>query len=100
MHEREEPVPDAALVRRLLHEQVSELADQHVRPSRASGSSNHVFRVGATWAVRMPRSDDYVEDLLNEARWLPRLAPHLDVAVPSVRHLVEPSALFPGRGRW
>src|SRR3546814_16728794 len=55
-----------------------------VRASSASGSSNWVFRLGDTLAIRLPQSDDYVADLVNEVRWLPRLAPNLPVAVPDV----------------
>ena len=89
-----ERVADASLVARLLREQFPQLVDQEVRPSHTSGSSNFVFRVGDAWAVRLPRTDDYIADLLTEARWLPRLAPHLEVPVPEVRFLAQPSALF------
>lgn len=92
---RREAVPDAGLVTRLLSEQFPDLADQDVRPSSASGSSNWVFRVGDTLAMRLPRSEDYVADLLNEVRWLPRLAPELSVAVPSVVAVGQPSTAFP-----
>ena len=94
-HARDEPIPDAGLVVRLLREQFSALAGQDVRPSRASGSSNWVFRVGDECAVRLPRSDSYTADLLTEAQFLPRLAPHLGVPVPEVRFLAEPSVEFP-----
>ncbi len=92
---RGEVIPDAGLVVRLLREQFPALAGHDVRPSPASGSSNWVFRVGDEDAVRLPRSDAYTADLLTEARFLPRLAPHLAVPVPEVRFLAEPSALFP-----
>lgn len=91
----EEAAPEASLVVRLLREQLPGLAHHDVRPSEASGSSNWVFRVGEEHAVRLPRSDAYTADLRKEARFLARLAPHLGVAVPEVRLLAEPSALFP-----
>ena len=94
-HARDDVIPDAALVVRLLREQFPDLAGHHVRPSGASGSSNWVFRVGDEHAVRLPRSDSYTADLLTEAQFLPRLAPHLAVPVPRVRFLAEPSARFP-----
>ncbi len=89
-----EIIPDADLVEQLLREQFADLAGRDVRPSEASGSSNWVFRVGNEDAVRLPRSDSYTADLLNEASFLPRLAPHLPVPVPEVRFLAEPSVLF------
>lgn len=87
-------VPDAALVVRLLREQYPSLAGHPVRPSQKSGSSNWVFHVGDDFAVRLPRSDAYIADLLNEAQFLSRLAPHLGVPVPEVQFLAEPSIVF------
>lgn len=93
-HPLQDEVPDARLVGRLLREQFPDLADEHVRLSPALGSSNWVFRVGDEFAVRLPRSDSYTADLLNEAQFLPSLAPHLGVPVPEVRFLAEPSTQF------
>lgn len=87
--------PDAPVVERLLREQFRDLAGHDVRRSEASGSSNWVFRVGDDHAVRLPRSDSYTADLLTEAEFLPLIAPHLDVPVPEVRFLAQPSGLFP-----
>lgn len=94
MHLNDELAPDACLVTQLLREQFPQLADHDVRPSQASGSSNFVFRVGDEWAVRLPRTDDYIADLLTEARWLPHLTPHLAVPVPEMLLLGQPSAHF------
>lgn len=91
-HER---VPDAELVARLLRDHVPELAAETVRPSSTSGSSNWVFRVGEHYAARLPRTDSYAEDVVKEARWVPRLAPELPVSVPEIVYRGEPSALFP-----
>ena len=91
---QDEPVPDAGLVHLLLRDQIPGFADQDVQPSSTSGSSNWVFRVGEDSAVRLPRSDSYTADLLTEAEFLPRVAPHLVVPVPAVRFLGEPSELF------
>jgi hypothetical protein len=88
-------VPDPQVVTRLLREQAPHLADMPVRASRASGSSNWVFRIGDTLAIRLPRSDDYVADLVNEVRWLPRLTPDLPVAVPDIVAVGQPSGAFP-----
>lgn len=87
--------PDPIVVTKLLNEQAPHLADLPVRPSSDSGSSNWVFRLGDDLAVRLPRTDDYVTDLRNEVRWLPRLAPHLPAPVPEIVHAGEPSDTFP-----
>jgi aminoglycoside phosphotransferase (APT) family kinase protein len=88
-------VPDADRVVSLLREQAPHLAGPAVRPSHASGSSNWVFRLGDAHAVRLPRSDGYVRDLLKEVRWLPRLGPALPVPVPAIEFVGEASDLFP-----
>ncbi|TQL68630.1 aminoglycoside phosphotransferase (APT) family kinase protein [Nocardioides albertanoniae] len=80
---------------RLLREQAPHLADLPVRSIHSSGSSNWVFRIGDTLAIRLPRSDDYVADLASEVRWLPRLAPDLSVAVPDIVVVGRPSETFP-----
>lgn len=54
-----------------------------------------MFRVGNTLAIRLPRSDDYVADLVNEVRWLPLLAPNLQAAVPNIVVAGQPSETFP-----
>lgn len=89
-----EPAPDARLVARLVREHVPELAAERVRPSSTSGSSNWVFRIGEHHAARLPRTDSYAQDVVKEARWVPRLAPKLPVPVPDIVHQGEPSALF------
>lgn len=61
----------------MLREQAPEFADLPIRRSPTSGSSNWVFRLGEDLAVRVPRTEGYVRDLLNEIRWLPHLAPKL-----------------------
>ena len=88
-------VPNPQVVSRLLREQAPHLADMPVRASSASGSSNWVFRLGDTMAIRLPRSDDYVADLVNQVRGLPRLAPYLPVPVPDVVAIGQPGRAFP-----
>lgn len=86
------PSPD--LVTRLLRDQLPHLSDLTVRPSPTSGSSNVVFRLGDDLAVRMPREERYVPDLLTEARWLPQLGPSLPTPVPEVVAVGRPSHEF------
>lgn len=51
--------------------------------------------MGQDHAVRLPRRDSYVDDLLKEAAWLPRLGPELNVPVPEVVFAGRPSPTFP-----
>lgn len=87
--------PNPALVAQLLREQAPHLSTQPVTETRGSGSSNWVLRLGLDHAVRLPRRDSYVDDLLKEAAWLPRLGPELNVPVPEVVFLGRPSPTFP-----
>ncbi|MTD13578.1 phosphotransferase [Nakamurella sp. YIM 132087] len=66
-----------------------------IRPSLSFGSSNWVFRIGEALAIRLPRSDDYVKDLLNEVRWMPYLGPHLTAPIPEVVASGPPSKALP-----
>lgn len=86
--------PNSELVTRLLSAQAPHLAAQTVVLSANSGSSNWVFRLGAEYAVRLPRSESYVDDLRKEATWLPRLGPELPIPVPQIVVEGEPTALF------
>lgn len=90
-----EPAPGPATVTAVLREQAPDLAQLPVRASATRGSSNWVFRLGDELAVRMPRTDGYAEDLRNEIRWLPWLAPRLPAPVPAVVAVGDPSRIFP-----
>lgn len=73
MHADEVPV-DAALVRRLIAEQLPEWADLSVHPVTPWGTDNAVYRLGDAMAVRLPRTPRTSRTLEMERQWLPRLA--------------------------
>ncbi|MFE6186064.1 aminoglycoside phosphotransferase family protein [Streptomyces sp. NPDC056465] len=73
---------DVALVRRLLAAQFPAWAGLPLEPVDSHGTVNAVYRLGPDLAVRMPRVEGGSEDVATEHRWLPRLAPHVAVAVP------------------
>ena len=79
----DEVLTDKALVRRLLFQQFPEWARLQVRYVRSSGTDNDVFRIGPELVARLPRIHAASGQVTNEAHWLPRLAPHLPLAVPS-----------------
>lgn len=92
MHDDEHDI-DADLVRRLLDDQMPDLAGRPLRPVEPWGTDHAIWRLGDDLVVRLPRIAWAVEQVELEATWLPRLAPHLPVAVP------EPVAIgLPGRG--
>ncbi|WP_240796156.1 aminoglycoside phosphotransferase family protein [Streptomyces sp. RFCAC02] len=81
MHADEADI-DTALVRRLVAAQFPRWRGLPVTPVASSGTDNAMYRLGDTMAVRLPRIPAAVGNVEREQRWLPRLAPHLPVAVP------------------
>jgi aminoglycoside phosphotransferase (APT) family kinase protein len=73
---------DAGLVRRLIAEQFSEWANLPLEQVRPYGTDNALYRLGDDLVVRLPRRQRTAATLKKERRWLPKLAPHLPLAVP------------------
>jgi aminoglycoside phosphotransferase (APT) family kinase protein len=86
---------DEALVRRLLAEQFAEWAQLPLRRVPSSGTVNAMFRLGDELVVRLPFVEWGAGGIQQEARWLPRLAPHLPVAIPAVRAVGMPGLGYP-----
>lgn len=72
---------DPELVRRLLAGQFPQWADLPIQPVPSSGTENALYRIGEDMVARLPRRK-WGRTLEKEQRWLPRLAPHLPLAVP------------------
>ena len=70
------------LVRRLLESQLPEWADLPIEPVPFRGTDNALYRLGEDKVVRLPTRPRTVVTLEKERRLLPRLAPHLALAVP------------------
>lgn len=73
---------DAALVARLLAAQFPQWADLLIEPVHSAGTDNAIYRLGDDMSVRLPRIERAAGQVDKEHRWLPRLAPHLPLAVP------------------
>ncbi|MET4061583.1 aminoglycoside phosphotransferase (APT) family kinase protein [Arthrobacter sp. UYP6] len=85
---------DADLVRQLLREQHPSLADMPLRPV-ANGWDNYIFRLGANYAVRLPRRLSAAQLTANEQQWLPGLTADLPVATSAPVFPGKPSTAFP-----
>lgn len=84
----------AALVSRLLaaqHPDLGSLPVQYV----ASGWDSAVFRLGAKYAVRLPRRRLSAAVVEHEIRWLPLLADRLPLPIPAPLRVGVPSDDFP-----
>jgi aminoglycoside phosphotransferase (APT) family kinase protein len=75
---------DAALVERLIAAQFPQWAGLSVAPVEVDGWDNRTYRLGDRMTVRLPTAAGYVPGIGKENHWLPRLAPSLPVAVPSI----------------
>jgi len=70
------------LVRLLLREQRPQWAGLAIEPVLPRGTDNALYRLGDRMVARLPRREHNVKTLQRELRWLPRIAPMLDVAIP------------------
>jgi len=86
---------DEALVRRLLADQLRELADLPLRRVEPSGTVNAIFRLGDELSVRLPRRQGPTKPGSREFEWLPKLAPLLAVDVPTPVAQGRPSDDYP-----
>ncbi len=86
---------DAALVRRLVAGQFPQWAHLPVVPAEPNGWDNRTFRLGPELSVRLPSAAGYVAQVAKEHRWLPRLAPHLPLAIPFPIALGQPAHGYP-----
>lgn len=83
-----------ALVSRLLWTQHPDLASLPVRYV-ASGWDSAIFRLGGTYAVRLPRRRLSAGVVEHEIRWLPMLADRLPLPIPAPLRVGVPSDEFP-----
>jgi len=102
MHD-DEVDTDPSLVRRLLAAQFPEWADLSIERVRSEGTDNAMYRLGEDLAVRLPRIHWAIEQVDKEHRWLPKLAPHLPLAIPVPLAKGSPGEGYPwewGVYRW
>jgi aminoglycoside phosphotransferase (APT) family kinase protein len=72
----------APLVRRLIETQFPRWSGLPLRRVASAGTDNALYRLGDDLAVRLPRIARAAGQVRKDARWLPRLAPDLPLAVP------------------
>lgn len=86
---------DAALARRLIDTQFPRWAGLPLVPHAPAGSDHVIYRLGERLSVRLPRHAGAIEQAVKEAEWLPRLAPHLPLAIPEVVEVGQPGFGYP-----
>lgn len=94
MHANEVEI-DASLVKQLLAAQFPQWAELPLKRVKSSGTDNAIFRLGEDMAVRMPRIEWATGQAEMEQLWLPRLAPHLPLAIPAPLAIGVPAEGYP-----
>ncbi|MER6951199.1 aminoglycoside phosphotransferase family protein [Nonomuraea sp. NPDC000554] len=89
------PAIDAALARRLVDTQFPQWAELPLRRLDPAGSDHVIYRLGEELSVRLPNHTGAIGQARKEARWLPRLAPHLPLAIPVPVGVGEPGFGYP-----
>ncbi|MFC6023301.1 aminoglycoside phosphotransferase family protein [Plantactinospora solaniradicis] len=86
---------DATLVRRLLIGQFPRWADLRIDQVASYGTDHDIYRLGADLVVRLPRIGWATGQAAKETEWLPRLAPHLPLALPVPVAMGHPAEGYP-----
>src|SRR2546421_8405602 len=86
---------DVALLRRLLVGEFPHWADLAIEPVVSYGTDHDIYRLGDDLAARLPRIGWATEQAAKEAKWLPRLAPHLPLGVPVQLAMGHPAEGYP-----
>ncbi|MFF8777485.1 aminoglycoside phosphotransferase family protein [Streptomyces sp. NPDC015140] len=84
-----------ALVRRLVGSQFSQWAGMELKLLDPAGSDHVIYRLGEELSVRLPRHSGAIGQARKELQWLPRLAPHLPLAIPVPVGVGEPDFGYP-----
>ncbi|MBO3460727.1 aminoglycoside phosphotransferase family protein [Aetokthonos hydrillicola Thurmond2011] len=83
-----------SLVRSLLEEQCPDLAHLPISMVDA-GWDNAIFRLGDRLCIRLPRRQVGAVLIEHEQTWLPRIASHLTLAVPTPCRIGKPGQRYP-----
>lgn len=86
---------DAELVKTLIAKQFPKWKELEVRPVKRSGWDNCTFHLGDNMIVRMPSAKDYAMQVGKEQRFLPLLAPHLPLSIPTPLAQGKPDEGYP-----
>ncbi|HET7900037.1 MAG TPA: aminoglycoside phosphotransferase family protein [Candidatus Nanopelagicales bacterium] len=93
----DEPDVDVDLVRRMVDRAMPHWSSLPLRELAATGTDHHLFRLGDDLVVRVPRVDWAIDQVERDARWLPVIAPYVDVALPLQVAAGDPDLGYPWR---
>lgn len=94
MHDNE-VATSVTLVGSLLASQFPQWAHLPIMPVPSAGTDNALYRLGEAMVVRLPRVDWAIDQVAKEQHWLPRLAPHLPLTIPTPLAQGQPGGGYP-----
>ena len=83
------------LARRLVDTQFPQWAELPLHRVDPAGSDHVIYRLGGELSVRLPRHAGATKQARKDAEWLPKLAPHLPLAIPVPVAVGEPDFGYP-----
>lgn len=86
---------NAALAQDLVRDQFPQWADLPISPVAKSGWDNRTFHLGDQMSLRLPSDAGYAPQVDKEQRWLPKLAPHLPLEIPTPVAMGEAGCGYP-----
>jgi aminoglycoside phosphotransferase (APT) family kinase protein len=91
----DEVATDVDLLRRMLTAQFPHWADLPITAVESYGTDHDIYRLGDGLVARLPRIGWATRQAAKEAKWLPKLAPHLPLAVPAQVAVGHPAEGYP-----
>ena len=90
-----EVATDTAMVAGLVARQFPQWSGLAIAAVASSGTDHAIYRLGERLAARLPRIGSAAGQAAKESEWLPRLAPHLPLALPVPLAIGEPDLGYP-----
>ena len=86
---------NTSLVQKLISIQFPQWADLAITPVEQDGWDNRTFHLGSNMSIRLPSAAHYADKVQKEQYWLPRLAPHLPLHIPTPIAMGNPTQDYP-----
>ncbi|HAU1078614.1 TPA: phosphotransferase, partial [Legionella pneumophila] len=83
------------LAQYLINKQFPQWNHLPIEPVKNSGWDNRTFHLGTEMLIRMPSAVEYAGQAEKEQIWLPKLAPHLPLPIPTPITLGKPEDAYP-----
>ena len=79
----------------MVADQFPEWEDLAIVPVKVDGHDNRTFHLGDEMSVRVPSAKQYAAHVITEQVWLPKLAPHLPLPIPTPIAMGKPTSQLP-----